>query len=182
MKKQTEKVVFKGEWLSVHESVYLNQNGQEIVWESVRRQRSKAGVVVFAKMKPSGRLILVKQYRPVLNGFIIGFPAGLSNDEPEQALVELKEETGYVGTITEISPILKSNGGIIDDGGRVVCIEVDENDPRNKNPQQELEPTEQIEVFPIHPDDAYDFLMKEYEQKTHIAANLWYLFVLSKMI
>jgi 8-oxo-dGTP pyrophosphatase MutT (NUDIX family) len=54
-------------------------------------------------------IILQKQYRPPLNKVVIEVPAGLidAGETPEQAAVrELKEETGYVGTVTEATPVM----------------------------------------------------------------------------
>ena len=112
----------------------------------------------------------------------MGFPAGLTDGNPEHALVELKEETGYVGVIKNVSPLLKTGSTLIDDSGQTVYIEVNEKDPRNKNPKQELEPSEDIEVCLVKSDQAKKFFLKELKKGTHISSNLWYLFVVSKLI
>jgi len=66
--------------------------------------------------KDSGpEIILQKQYRPPLDKVVIEVPAGLvdAGESAEQAAVrELKEETGYVGVVTESSPIM-FNGMIV---------------------------------------------------------------------
>ena len=51
----------------------------------------------------------MKQYRPPVNKVVIEFPAGLvdmGETATEAAVRESKEETGYVGTATETSPIM----------------------------------------------------------------------------
>ena len=45
---------------------------------------------------------------------------------------KLREETGYIGEIKEVSPILRSNAGIMRDSGMAVYVEVDENRPENQ--------------------------------------------------
>jgi 8-oxo-dGTP pyrophosphatase MutT (NUDIX family) len=53
--------------------------------------------------------VLQKQYRPPLNKVVIEVPAGLvdAGETAEQAAVrELKEETGYVGVVSESSPVM----------------------------------------------------------------------------
>jgi ADP-ribose pyrophosphatase len=54
-------------------------------------------------------MILQKQYRPPLDKIVIEIPAGLidAGETAEQAAVrELKEETGYVGAVSESSPVM----------------------------------------------------------------------------
>ncbi len=180
MKKHSERVLFSGNWLAVHEIRYLARDGAAIAWETVRRKRSRStvGIVVIAKLVPSGSYILIKQFRPAVGGYLLSFPAGLAHGDPKHALVELKEETGYVGKVVSASPPLKSGASIIDDTGRVVLVRVDEHDPRNKDPRQKLEPGEDIEVILAHPRDVRKLLLKEHKKGTHISANLWYFFVL----
>jgi ADP-ribose pyrophosphatase len=53
--------------------------------------------------------VLQKQYRPPIDKVVIEVPAGLvdAGETAEQAAVrELKEETGYVGVVSESSPVM----------------------------------------------------------------------------
>ena len=60
--------------------------------------------------KPSGpELLLQKQFRPPVNKAVIEIPAGLvdaGESAAESAVRELREETGYVGEVSEVSPIM----------------------------------------------------------------------------
>jgi len=182
MKKINEKTVYDGKWLSVRETIYQNKEGKELSWESVHRKKSTIGVVVVARLIPSKRFILIKQYRPAIDGYIIALPAGLGFNDPNHALVELKEETGYVGKIVDVSPVLKTGASLINDNAMIVCIEVDENLPANQNPVQELEDAEDIEVCLVSKEDGKDFLLSQINQGTHVAANLWYIFGMNPWI
>ncbi len=54
-------------------------------------------------------LILQKQFRPPVEKVTIEVPAGLVDAEEtaEQAAIrELKEETGYIGVVSETSPVM----------------------------------------------------------------------------
>lgn len=176
MKKISERMVYEGQWLSVHESIYETKKGEEITWESIRRKKSAIGVVALAQLMPSRRMILVKQFRPAAHGYVLGFPAGLAYGDPNHALVELKEETGYTGRIVGVSPVLKTGSTITNENGLIVSIEVDENDPVNRDPQQSLEPGEDIEVCLVDPNQAVEFIRSEQAQGTHISSALWYMF------
>ena len=181
MKKLNEKTVYDGQWLSVRETVYQNDAGKELTWECVHRKRSTVGVVIVARLMPSKRIILIKQYRPAIDGYIIAFPAGLGFNDPNHALVELKEETGYTGKIVDVSPVLKSGASLINDSARIVTIDVDENLPANQNPIQELEDAEDIKVCLVSKEHARDFLQEQIAQGTQVAANLWYVFGLDML-
>jgi ADP-ribose pyrophosphatase len=176
MKKINEKTVYDGKWLSVSEAVYQNKQGQEISWECVHRKRSTVGVVIVARLMPSRRFILIKQHRPAVDGYIIALPAGLGFNDPNHALVELKEETGYTGKIIDVSPVLKTGASLINDNARLIYMEVDENLPVNQNPKQELEDAEDIEVCLVSKEEAKEFLLGQIEVGVHVASNLWYIF------
>jgi ADP-ribose pyrophosphatase len=182
MKKLNEKIVYEGKWLSVLETICENKHGEIITWETVRRKKSSVGVVVLARLMPSKKFILIRQYRPSIQGYILGLPAGLAFDDPHQAIKELKEETGYTGTIVNVSPILKTGSSLINDSGRIITIDVDEHDPANQNPQQELEPAEDIEVCLVDRSNAIAFLLQEHERGIHISSNLWYMFGLMNLL
>ncbi len=176
MKKIAEPIVYDGKWLSVHEIIYATAQNVELTWEAVRRKRSTMGIIIIARMIHSKKFILIKQYRPAINGYILSFPAGLGQGDPNHALVELKEETGYVGTIVSVSPVLKAGASLIDDSAYIVCADVDEHLPENVTPIQELEPAEDIKVCLVGINEARQFLMNEHAKGTQIASNLWYMF------
>src|SRR5580698_1707747 len=166
MKKINEKTLYDGQWLSVRETIYQTKKGLELTWETVHRKRSTVGVVILARLMPSGRFILIKQYRPAIDGYIIALPAGLGFNDPNHALIELKEETGYTGKIVDISPVLKTGASLINDNASIVYIEVDENLPVNQNPTQELEDAEDIEVCLVTKKEAKDFLLGQIKEGT----------------
>ncbi len=176
MKKVSEKMVYEGRWLSVHESVYQTKKGESITWESIRRTKSATGVAVLAQLMPSKRIVLIKQFRPAAQGYVLGLPAGLAFGDPNHALVELKEETGYTGKIVAVSPVLKTGSTITNENGIIVSIQIDEHDPVNQNPEQALEPGEDIEVCLVAKEDAVNFIKSEQAGGTHIGSSLWYMF------
>jgi ADP-ribose pyrophosphatase len=60
-------------------------------------------------------IVLQKQYRPPLDKVVIEIPAGLidAGETAQQAAIrELKEETGYVGVVSETSPTMFNGSSI----------------------------------------------------------------------
>ncbi len=73
------------------------------------------GVGIIAVLnKPSGpEIVLQKQFRPPIGKVVIEIPAGLvdvGEGAAESAVRELREETGYVGTVTEDVGVVMFNG------------------------------------------------------------------------
>jgi ADP-ribose pyrophosphatase len=178
MKSIEEKILYKGKWIALKETTYTAKNGEEIRWESIERTNTNKTAIIIAKLVPSNRYVFIKQYRPAINNYILGFPAGLIEGESleEEALRELKEETGYFGTVKSISPILYSNAALLADTVRLVTIEVDENLKENKNPVQHLEAEEEIEVILVSKSNVKEFLIEEQKNGTAVGVGPWYVF------
>ena len=176
MKKLSQKILFKGQWLTFKEEIFLSKEGQRIRWETLSRNQPGQIGVVLARLMPSRRYVLIKQFRPAVNGYILGLPTGMIGRDPKDALRELKEETGFIGRIVEQSPALSANAGMIDDTCRVVCVEIDEKFPCNQNPHQELEPTEDIEVVLVAEAQIKKFLLTQQRKGVRVSSGLWYIF------
>ena len=100
-------------WLEFRSLTYLDPTGATRRWDMVgRATRSESAkskgidaVCVFATLRKKGEedtTLLVRQFRPPMNGETIELPAGLVDADEDPivaALRELKEETGYVGTV-----------------------------------------------------------------------------------
>ncbi|MEZ7892168.1 MAG: NUDIX hydrolase [Candidatus Wallbacteria bacterium] len=179
MKKISEKILYEGKWLGLKESVFVCNDGSTVKWESIEKRNYKTVLVIIARLVPSDRIVLIKQFRPPIANYIISFPAGITSlDTPEiEAMRELKEETGYTGTrVISISPVLKVNPGIINDSVQVIEIEIDETAEENKNPVQHLESSEEIEVILKNKSEIKDFLIEQSRLGIEIGAGVWYSF------
>ncbi|MEI6421775.1 MAG: NUDIX hydrolase, partial [Lentisphaerota bacterium] len=73
----TKKLMATGKWLYLEEIQYRDIHGIQRKWESVSRTRKTGAVATIAIMKPSERLILVRQFRPPAGEHVLEFPAGL---------------------------------------------------------------------------------------------------------
>jgi len=71
-------------------------DGKTRVWESVERVGGRGAAAMLAILRPSNRIVLVRQFRPPAGRFVIEIPAGLVDEGEsveETAMRELREET-----------------------------------------------------------------------------------------
>lgn len=92
-----KKIVWEGKFLRTLNITYRDKSGNLRNWEAVERVNCN-GIVVIVPVTPDNETIFIRQFRPVLDNFVIEFPAGL-NDRGESLIDaanrELIEETGY---------------------------------------------------------------------------------------
>lgn len=92
-----KETVWEGAFLKCLKISYLDSKGAQRKWESIERVNCE-GVVAIVPVTENRELVLIRQFRPAVNNYVIEFPAGL-NDKGEDLSVaasrELLEETGY---------------------------------------------------------------------------------------
>lgn len=92
-----KKITWEGEFLRFLLLTYKDKLGKLRNWEAIERVNCY-GIVAVVPITTNGELLLIRQFRPVVNNFVIEFPAGLNDrkeDIIETAKRELIEETGY---------------------------------------------------------------------------------------
>eukprot|EP01087_Luapelamoeba_hula_P000414 TRINITY_DN10304_c0_g1_i1.p1 TRINITY_DN10304_c0_g1~~TRINITY_DN10304_c0_g1_i1.p1 ORF type:complete len:229 (-),score=47.66 TRINITY_DN10304_c0_g1_i1:27-713(-) len=159
--------VWTGKWIGTKLVHWVDRKGKPHVWESLERtNHAKApvdAVEIIAILKRSGQsnqLVLVRQFRPPAGSYCIELPAGLcdTSEQPEvTALRELKEETGYVGTVVDVGCSMMLGMALASTTSAVVTVTIDGDKEENINPVAELDGEEDIEVFlaPIESLKAY---------------------------
>ncbi|HMK55712.1 MAG TPA: NUDIX hydrolase [Dissulfurispiraceae bacterium] len=99
-----KKTVWEGNFIRVVLLEYCDESGNVRRWEAVERVNCD-GIVAVIPVTEEGELLMIRQFRPALNNYVIEFPAGL-NDKGESladaARRELIEETGYVSDELEL--------------------------------------------------------------------------------
>lgn len=153
------KELVDAKWVRTDLIEYVDPTGKARDWECCSRRTrvpgsecDGVGIVAILKKAGGPEILLQKQFRPPTSGVCIEIPAGLldPNETIERcAERELLEETGYIGKATRTSPIVFSDPGFCNTNMRMVHVEIDLNDPRNQNPQPQLEENEFIECFSV---------------------------------
>ena len=94
------KPLYKGNYLWV----YSFRNFEYVGLPEFQVFKDFEGVDILATCGAS--FLVQKQFRPSLGKFVLGFPSGFRNpleSAPETALRELREETGYNGSVGSVS-------------------------------------------------------------------------------
>jgi len=93
----SEKSLCEGQYQRLTLLTWVDARGRERTWECSRRQ--VPGAVLMIAVTPEGDLLLVRQFRPPMNAYVLELPAGLTDQRGEAQVAtaarELEEETGY---------------------------------------------------------------------------------------
>ena len=175
-----EQLLYQGRWSNLVEFSYEDEKKQIRRWEGLHRKNNAEAVIIIAKMEPSERHIIIRQFRPPTNSYILEFPAGLvdrGETHEQTAIRELSEETGYVGEVEKISPMLYSSPGILSEAVSFVNMQVDENLPDNQRPKARNEPGEFITVFKKSVDEISEFFNQEISRGAKFDVKLYSYFL-----
>ncbi len=108
---------------------------------------------------------------------MLELPAGLidSGETPAQAACrELKEECGYTGLVSSVSPVVFNDPGITNANMMLAVVDVDLTSQENQDVEQSLHEGEFIECFwaPYGPDLLEWLLLKKQEEGVEVDARL----------
>ena len=161
MKRIDCREIAAGNWIALNRISYVDNKGIQRIWESVSRKKSAGAVAIICTLVPSGKLILVRQYRPPADRMVIEFPAGLVNpgESPEETAVrELREETGYQGKLLRRIPEAFSSPGLSSEIVRLAVMEADET--AQGDLVTDFDETEDIETILVDPAELESFLLE----------------------
>ena len=121
MKLNEIKLVNKGKKLKRYDLCYTNKIGKKKIYEIVSRNYIKnikdlgsniVGVTIVAFSEDKEQMLLLKEFRPAVNKYVVNFVNGLIDDNEgiEDTIIrELFEETGITKDRIKIDRILKSS-------------------------------------------------------------------------
>ena len=150
-----------GGWISLQKIKYLGHDGKIRTWESASRINSQGAVMMIPVTRPGDKLIIIRQFRPPTGRLVYEFPAGLINpdeDPVEAAVRELKEVTGYVGTVTYCSPRVFTSPGLSSEFVHLVEMSVDLE--AQSDLATHFDESEYIETYLVAQDELADFIRK----------------------
>jgi ADP-ribose pyrophosphatase len=104
--------------------------------------------------------VLVRQYRPPVDGYVVEFPAGLIDpgETPQEAGVrELREEVGFSGEVVSIIPPTFNTPGLSGETVYHVLMRI----PDGQTPQPEPDDGEHIELLLLPEGEIEEFLRRE---------------------
>ncbi|EEB08807.1 ADP-ribose diphosphatase [Schizosaccharomyces japonicus yFS275] len=148
----------EAKWTRLVKLNWTDQTGKSRVWEAAERStRGEGGIdavaiLAIVPVNNEKHVLCQKQFRPPVGKYCVEIPAGLidGRETPEEAAVrELREETGYVGTVQRSSVVMVNDPGLTNANLKVVVMNVDMDLPANQHPVQQLDEGEFITNFTL---------------------------------
>lgn len=170
-----EESMAAGRFLTLKTLHWRDAKGVDRKWETAERLKFHGAVIILARLMPSRRVLLIRQFRPPVGQYIIELPAGLidEGETPESAgLRELHEETGYTGIIVASYPPMYPTPGMTNEYASLVVAEIDEKAPENQRPQTHFDASEMIESVFVPQEYLAEFYRAECAKGTLFDAKL----------
>jgi ADP-ribose pyrophosphatase len=112
-----------GRWCEVYLDTYRLPSGAETVRHRIRVGGGRTGVVVLARRGDD--ILMVRQWRPTIGRWAWELPRGFGETDPvSDALRELTEEAGLVGTAATPVAHLDVDSGLLENEVAVVEVSV----------------------------------------------------------
>jgi len=170
-------VCWEGRYLRSLMIRYRSRKGDIIEWEAFQRIGVK-GIVAIVPFTREGEVVLIRQFRPPVNRFVVEFPAGLNDMEEsleEVALRELYEETGYASG--RLEPVAE---GPLSSGASTEILTVFVATDCFLKGGQQLDEVEDIEVLKLPFNGFHKRLTELQDKETLVDLKIYGLFELAR--
>ncbi|MER5602817.1 NUDIX hydrolase [Streptomyces sp. NPDC002265] len=112
-----------GRWCEVHLDTYRLPSGAETVRHRIRVGGGRTGVLILVRRGDD--ILLVRQWRPTIGRWAWELPRGFGETDPvSDALRELAEEAGLVGSTAAVVAYLDVDSGMLENEVAVVEVSV----------------------------------------------------------
>ncbi len=159
-KEVSRKTLKSGKFIKYEEILWKDCDGHERTWEVVERIKGDDAVMIIPWLRPSNRLVVIRQFRPPAKGTILEFPAGLvepGESVEDAAKRELVEEAGYHGDVVGVIKPSFNTPGL--SGETVYNVYMELPDGQISAPQPD--DGEHIEVVLVAADEFESFINSE---------------------
>lgn len=157
---------WKGKYLKTSVLDYRDRHGISRQWEIVERIGTD-GVVIIVGITQDNDVILIRQYRPALDAYVIELPAGLiePGEAPlETARRELIEETGFVPSQTDVLTNGVLSTGIVAEHWHAIIATGARKATRQERKLHMPDESEDIEVLSV-PLDGFQTHLQQMERE-----------------
>lgn len=177
-----KEIVWEGKYLRVVMLSYEDRQGKIRKWEAVERLNCK-GIVVVIPITENKEVVFIRQFRPVLGGYVVEFPAGLNDKDEslvEVAKRELIEEAGlFSDDIVFLAEGPVSSG--LSTEVLTVFIAINVKDaPQELKKVYQPDETEKIEVLKLPVDKAFEKLNNLRDQGNYLDLKIFGFLELAK--
>ena len=155
-----ERTLWEGKYIRTSMILYKDRSGTAREWEAVSRLNCR-GIVIVVPITKNNEIILIRQFRPVLNSYAIELPAGLI-DEGEDAISagkrELIEETSYCSDNFKMLTVGVMSTGVERDKWNIVVAQDAEEASEDLQRAHQADENEDIETIVVPVDNVYETL------------------------
>lgn len=183
MKIKGRQTIWEGDFLKIVRVVYQDHRGLLQNLEAVERINHQ-GVVVIVPFTKEKEFVLIRQFRPLIEKFVISFPAGLIDTNEnvfDAAKRELIEETGYTSEkLMLLSQGPESSG--ISTAAMTILLAIDAAPASAQLKQQNLpDESENIEAIKIPADKIYKVMEDFQNNGDYIDLKIYGIVEISKL-
>jgi len=182
MKVVNRKSLWKGKFIETVLITYKDRNGVLREWEAVDRINAN-GVAVIIPITEKNELILIKQYRPALDRYVIELPAGLVEINEDYMVAgkrELIEETGYSSDDLSLLTEGVISTGINTEEWKIVIAQNVKKVSQEVLAEHSADDNEDIEVMKVSLDSLFAELEKLRNDDVEIDLRIYGLLELAK--